>query len=183
MTSMFPASWVRLLPLIPACACIAACGGAGHGAPTAPAQTHAATATGSGDDLVEAVGSSREQSLLDLKFALRQRPQAGHPLDIDVRLTPLADLERVEARLYADDGLELRSGTTLPALDHPAAGIAVDQDIVVVPAHDGVYTILVTVTGGGSATTTVSRTFGIPLIVNSGDSSSAPVSSTVTPKS
>ena len=182
MTSMFPASWVRLMPQVLACAGIAACGGAGHGTPaTAAAQTHAATAPG--DDLVEAVGSSREQSLLDLKFALRERPQAGRPLDIDVRLTPLADLERVEARLYADDGLELRSGATLPVLDHPAAGIAVDQDIVVVPAHEGVYTILVTVTGGGGSATTVSRTFGIPLIVNSGDSSSAPVSSAAAPKS
>ena len=44
------------------------------------------------------------------------------------------------------------------------AGETVDHDLTLVPGHDGIYTVLATVTTG-SADAAVSRSFVIPIVV------------------
>ena len=52
------------------------------------------------------------------------------------------------------------------------AGSAVDHTLTLIPSHDGVYTVMATVTTG-SAAEAVSRSFVIPIVVAS-EASSAP---------
>jgi len=145
------------------CGCLCACGGAGGG--PAPAVTAAVKHPGGGaDDMVQAVSSGRDAPALELKFALGQRPVTGQPLDIRLRWIPHMELGHLETRLHADDGLELRSGTGLPVLEHPARDVPVEQHFAVMPAHDGIFAIQVTVTMD-SDSGVVSRTFAIPVIV------------------
>lgn len=162
-----PAIRFRCVLLALACGGLAACGHSGSGtAPAAPAAAAAAaprTPHGPADDLVQAVSSGQDENL-DLRFAVREKPVAGRPVDITVQLTPRTDLEHLTARVHVDDGLTLRSGAELPPLDHPQRDQPVQQEIVAMPARDGIYTIMVTVTaelGSGS----LSRTFAIPLMV------------------
>ena len=169
MNTALPAA--ALLSLV--CCGLYACGGAGSGPAPAATSARAHTGGGGGDDMVEAVGSNLDATTLDLKFALGARPVAGQPLIIHVRMTPLVDLGRVEARMHADEGMELRPAIELAELDHPVHDVAVDREITAVPAHEGIYTIQVTVTTDGDAAS-VSRTYGIPVIVAPATASAPP---------
>ncbi len=169
MALKFLATWIHRTAPALICGGIAACGSSGGSAPAgaaapAAAQTHRAGEAA--DDMVEAVGAGHDQSM-DLKFALRERPAVGQPLHIAVRLTPRVDLDSVETHIRADEGIELRSGTAFPALDHPQRAVPVEQEIIAVPAHDGVYSIMVTATMT-SPGASLSRSFAIPLIVGTG---------------
>jgi hypothetical protein len=160
------------------CAVLGACSHSG-GSSGAPLVTRHADGSTSGNaasaakngvpegptDLVAAVSSGGD-SPVGLKFQLAQRPVSGQPLVITLQLVANQALEHLEARFLPDDGLTLTEGGDFDPDGHMEAGEAVDHALTVIPSHDGVYTVLATVTTG-SAAEAVSRSFVIPIVVGS----------------
>jgi hypothetical protein len=109
-------------------------------------------------------GRGAEDGPVGLKFRLGQRPSAGKPVVITLRLAANQALEHLEARFHPDDGLEITQGADFDPLGHLDAGTALDHTLTLVPTHDGVFTLLATVTTGAAAEE-VSRSFVIPIVV------------------
>ncbi len=109
-------------------------------------------------------GRGGEDGPVGLKFQLGQRPSAGKPVVITLRLVVNQALEHLEARFHPDDGLDISQGADFDPLGHLDAGTALDHTLTLVPAHDGVFTLLATVTTGATAEA-VSRSFVIPIVV------------------
>jgi hypothetical protein len=99
-----------------------------------------------------------------LKFQLAQRPVAGQPVVITLRLVANQPLDHLEARFRADEGLEVTQGGEFDPQGHLDAGAAVDHNLTLVPGHDGIYTVMATLTAG-AADAAVSRSFVIPIVV------------------
>ena len=116
-------------------------------------------------DLVSAVSSGGGgDGPIGLKFQLGQRPVAGQPLVITLRLVANQALEHLEARFHTDEGLVLTEGADFDPGAPLDAGATLDHTLSLVPGHEGVYTILATVTTG-SAAEAVSRSFVMPIVV------------------
>ncbi|HZO23480.1 MAG TPA: hypothetical protein VFB37_13335 [Steroidobacteraceae bacterium] len=124
-------------------------------------------ASRSPDDMVAAV-SAGKPGPVGLKFEIRQSPQAGQPLDVDIAVLPDAPaINRVSAKFQAGEGLELVDGQQLEQVDKPAAGSVIRHVVRVTPKEDGIYTLNATVSvdlAGDSLT----RVFSIPVIVGDG---------------
>jgi hypothetical protein len=126
---------------------------AGGGADTGPTDLVAAVANGGGD--IGPVG---------LKFQLGERPVAGKPVVITLRIAANQPLELLSAAFLPDEGLAVGQGADFAPQGHMEAGATVDHTLTVTPSHDGVYTVLATVTAG-SPDAAVSRNFVIPIVV------------------
>ena len=86
---------------------------------------------------------------------------------ITLRLVANQALEHLEARFRPDDGLELTQGGDFDPEGPMDAGTAVDHTLSLVPGHDGVYTVMATLTTR-SAAEGLSRSFVIPIVVGGG---------------
>lgn len=159
--------------LLAACGLLGACH---HGAASATplVKRHSGPGSGSGPgagdapagptDLVSAVSGGGEEGPAGLKFQVGQRPVAGQPVVITLRLVANQALDHLEARFRPDEGLEVSQGGDFDPQGHLDAGETVDHDLTLIPDHDGIYTVLATVTTG-SADAAVSRSFVIPIVV------------------
>ena len=161
--------------LAAACGLLGACGHSGSHSETPLVKRHAGgtgAASSSADnadpgptDLVSAVsGSAGGDGPVGLKFQLAQRPVAGQPVVITLRLVANQPLEHLEARFHPDEALELTQGGDFDPEGPMEAGATVDHTLTLVPAHDGVYTVMATVTTGAAAEG-ISRSFVIPIVV------------------
>jgi hypothetical protein len=160
--------------LAAACALLGACSHSGGDRSTPLVKRHpggagaASSAANNVDpgptDLVSAVSGSTGDGPVGLKFQLGQRPVAGQPVVITLRLVANQALEQLEARFHADEGLELTQGGDFDPAGPMEAGATVDHLLTLVPGHDGVYTVRATVTAG-SADGALSRSFVIPIVV------------------
>jgi hypothetical protein len=167
-----------------ACGLLAACShSTGSGATPLIKRQAAGTAGGSGanarsaanagpTDLVSAVSGGGGDGPVGLKFQVTQRPVSGKPVVVTLRLIANQPLEHLEARFHPDDGLDVTQGGDFDPQGPMEAGSAVDHTLTIVPSHDGVYTVMATVTTG-SAAEAFSRSFVIPIVVAS-DAPSAP---------
>jgi hypothetical protein len=115
-------------------------------------------------DLVSAVSGGAVDGPVGLKFQVTQRPVSGQPVVITLRLVANQALEHLEARFHPDEGLEVTQGGDFDPEGPMDAGSAVDHALTLVPTHDGIYTVMATVTTG-SAAQTISRSFVIPIVV------------------
>jgi len=157
---------------------LAACGHSGNGAaaggpggaganaalhsPIKPAQ--------SGDlDMVAAAPTGKSDTLLQVKFALRQRPVVGAPARIDLQITPGTALDRLQASFSVDEGLTLSEGGTLAVHEHPEPGIPISHTLTLVPSHEGIYAVRAAVLADATDLSTV-RIFSVPVIVGAGKS-------------
>jgi hypothetical protein len=159
--------------LLAACGLLGACH---HGAASATplVKRHSGPGSGSGPgagdapagptDLVSAVSGGGEEGPAGLKFQVGQRPVAGQPVVITLRLVANQALDHLEARFRPDEGLQVSQGGDFDPQGHLDAGETVDHDLTLIPDHDGIYTVLATVTTG-SADAAVSRSFVIPIVV------------------
>jgi hypothetical protein len=105
---------------------------------------------------------------LQVKFALRARPDVAQPLDIDLQLVPTAsNLDRIFGKVEGDEGLELVGSDELAEAAKPVENTPIDRSIKVLPKHNGIYlvTAIVSVDMGGQIST---QTFQIPVIAGSG---------------
>jgi hypothetical protein len=119
-------------------------------------------------NMVSAVGTGKPYGDIELKFDLRARPVVGEPVDIDLALIPVQDLDRVSAEFQAVDGLEVTKGAKSPEVLHPAAGVPITHTLTVVPQRDGVFYVSAVVLAD-LASETVTRNFSIPLIAGAGN--------------
>jgi len=132
-------------------------------------------------DLVSAVSSGvAGDGPVGLKFQLGQRPVAGQPVVITLRLAANQPLEHLEARFHPDDGLEITQGGDFDPQGPLDAGATVDHVLTLLPGQDGVFTVMATVTTG-TAAEGVSRSFVIPIVVGAAAPAS-PAAPGVAPK-
>jgi hypothetical protein len=132
--------------------------GAGASAPANPQD-------GGPTDLVSAVSSGGAgDGPVGLKFQLGQRPVAGQPVVMTLRLAANQPLDHLEARFHPDDGLEITRGGEFDPQGPLDTGATIDHVLTLVPGQDGVYTVMATVTTGAAAEG-VSRSFVIPIVV------------------
>ncbi len=121
-------------------------------------------------DLVSAVSAGGGgDAAVSLKFQVGQRPVAGKSVVVTLRLVANQALEHMEARFLPDDGLVISQGGDFDPQGPLDVGATLDHTLTLVPAHDGVYTVMATVTTG-SAAEAISRSFVIPIVVGTGSS-------------
>ena len=141
--------------------------------PNATGSTTAGGKSGKGDkprakgDMVAAVSSKPGTGLVELGFAIQQRPKVGEPVEIEFALTPAVELEHMFARFQVADGLELVAGSETEHLEHPAKGVAVSHTITIRPRVDGIFYITAVVLAD-SEKESIARTFTVPLIAGQG---------------
>ncbi|MGC1458724.1 MAG: hypothetical protein WA825_10635 [Steroidobacteraceae bacterium] len=159
--------------LVAACGLLGACGHSSgstaplvkrHDGPGGAPSSATSAADAGPTDLVSAVSGGGDEGPAGLKFQVGARPVAGHPVVITLRLVANQALDHLEARFLPDEGLEVTQGGEFDPQGHMDAGTAVDHDLTLTPDHDGIYTVLATVTTG-SADAAVSRSFVIPIVV------------------
>lgn len=120
-----------------------------------------------------AAASTAKTGPVELKFDLRDRPEVGQPLDVDVALVPAQpNIDRVQVKFQAEDGLELVSGGDVEPIEKPADGVPIRRTVRVVPHRDGIFA-LSAVVSTDSANSSGSRTFSIPVIAGRGLSDSS----------
>src|SRR5262249_14356849 len=105
---------------------------------------------------------------LQLKFDLRQRPEVGQPLDVDIAVLPMsAAIDRVFGKVTGEEGLELVSGGDLQEAGKPLEGTPIQYSVKVRPKQDGIYTLTATmsVDSGGVVS---SQTYALPVIAGQG---------------
>ena len=105
---------------------------------------------------------------LQVKFALRARPDVAQPLDIDLQLVPTAsNLDRIFGKVEGDEGLELVGSDELAEAEKPVENTPIDRSIKVLPKKNGIYLVTahVSVDIGGQIST---QTYQLPVIAGSG---------------
>jgi len=157
--------------LLAAAASLSGCGSAGSdeasGSSGGQAPGGARPPTAAQADMVAAVSVNRSAGLVDLKFSLARRPRVGEPVEIELALTPMVDLERLFARFQVAEGLRLVSGEETEHLEHPAPGVPLGHKLTIVPKTDGIFYITAVVLAD-SDKESIARTFTIPIIAGQG---------------
>jgi hypothetical protein len=129
-----------------------------HSAPTSIAPT----------DMVAAVSAGKAGPPVDLRFELRESPQAGQVLDVDIALLPDApSIGRIYAKFHGGEGLDLVEGGELDVVEKPAQGAVIRHVVRVLPKQDGIFTVGATVSVD-LADDSIVRTYVIPVIVGEG---------------
>jgi hypothetical protein len=169
----------NLGPALAAAAILSGCGsGETPGIAGVPAKPAATPRTAQPGDIVSpnlvsaASGARTGPATVQLKFELRERPDVGQPLDIDVVILPAsATLDRLYGRVETGDGLELAEGAQIAPTERPVEGTPIRHSIKVLPKRDGIFTVnaVVSMDAAGQSW---SQSFSIPVIV--GADSTAP---------
>jgi hypothetical protein len=184
-------AWARIALGAAALVALAACGSSGpsgssavpgsaaaqaHPAgphPAAGKAAHAAALGAAGKahkvdaDMVAAVGNGRASVPVQVRFALRQRPEVGKPVELDVELTPSAPVDRIITSFHADDGLTLRDGAAAQQTDRPELGVPLSRALTIVARRDGIFYVDANVVADAGPDSS-SRTFTIPIIAGAG---------------
>jgi len=155
---------------------LAGCGsssGSGHGAvgsntKKGHVQASADPAERPAADMVAGVSPSKGDTPVSLKFELRELPQAGQVLDVDIAVLPGSPaINRIYGKFQGGEGLDLVEGGELPSIDKPALGSTIRHVVRVLPKADGVFTVSATVSVD-LADDSITRTYSIPVIVGDG---------------
>lgn len=165
-----------------AAAALAACGSSGmpQSAARAPAHTaktgphhpvkrQAIPGAVPSSDLVAAVGSDEASVPVDVRFALRGRPEVGKPVELEVEVTPSGPIGKLVTSFHADDGLAIQSGGAASETVRPEPGVALSRALTIVAKRDGIFYVSATVLVDNGADS-VARTYTIPVIAGAGAS-------------
>jgi hypothetical protein len=161
----------NIAPALAAAALLGGCGS--HSSGTAggtPAKAVAAKPVKPIDelsrDMVSAVASNKPSTLpLQVKFELRDRPDVGQPVELDLAIVPMsASVDRVSGKVEAEDGIQLLEGSEIAAAERPVEGVPIHHHLKVVPKREGIYTVraLLTVDAAGVPS---SDAYSLPVIV------------------
>jgi hypothetical protein len=171
----------RIILLAAACVWVAACGyfgGSGpaksfHLKPNAAAPQPLDPAAQALAGMVDAVGPSREEMPVELKFSIRNRPEVGEDDEVDYALVPEAPgIDTIHVVFGAPDGLEVTDlGPSLAAVK-PAQGVPIFGSVTIRPVKTGLFTLTAAV-GVHTATESVGLPFRIPVIVGAGPAQAA----------
>jgi hypothetical protein len=154
---------------------LSACGSSSESATVARARKKAAHTEHTGDatsrtpaDMVAAVGAGKAGPPVDLRFELREPPQAGQVLDVDIAVVPDApSIGRIYVKFHGGEGLDLVEGGDLAPVEKPAQGAVIRHVVRVLPKQDGIFTLGATLSVD-VADDSVVRTYVIPVIVGEG---------------
>jgi hypothetical protein len=155
---------------------LAACGfGNGHPAAAAhaPLALHAAAhketpAARELAGMVDAVGPSRSHAPINVKFAIRARPQVGQNVEIDYAVIPeVPGLQSLRVGFGSLKGLTVVSHDSPVAAIKPASGVPIFGSVAVRPDTAGLFTLTAAV-AVESADRTVIWDFSIPVIAEQG---------------
>ncbi|MBS0581144.1 MAG: hypothetical protein JSR36_17960 [Proteobacteria bacterium] len=121
--------------------------------------------------LVAAVASTKAGTPpipVQVKFALKDHPQAGQPADLELVLTPTAGtLERLSGKVQGEEGLAVVAGETLPVTDKPLEGVPVHHTVQVTASKDGIYELTVEVVADAGGVPSA-QSFSIPVVAGQG---------------
>ena len=117
-------------------------------------------------NMVSAVASNKPSTLpLQVKFELRDRPDVGQPVELDLAIVPMsASVDRVSGKVEAEDGIELLEGSEIAAAERPVEGVPIHHHLKVVPKREGIYTVRAVVTVDASGVPS-SDAYTMPVIV------------------
>lgn len=119
-------------------------------------------------DMVRAVGDGSGRDVpVEVRFALRSRPEIGHPAKLDLQLVPTGPLDRLVASYHAEPGLTLAQGGAPTEVPAPKPGVPIDHELKIVAERSGIFYVEATVLAN-SANGSVARTFTIPIIAGHG---------------
>lgn len=164
----------RLALLFGLAAAAAGCGSQNEPAPAqtkapAPVRKAPSPADALSPYLVAAVTTAKSgASLVQVKFEVAARPAVGEPVDVDLVLVPAVDhIEQISGTVSGDDGLEVLSGGTLPAVEKPVFGTPIHHALKVRARRDGVFTLSAALTVDADGQT-LAPVYSIPLIAGKG---------------
>jgi len=159
-----------VMPAVAAALLICGCGFGSH-APAAGAHSKPApvarAASDADRDLVAAVASTAGSSPLEMKFALKQHPQPGVAVPIELIVTPRVPLDRLFATFQGEDGISVQVGRELSAQEHPEPGVPIRHALSVIAPQPGIYYVTATVLTDAGADS-IARSYEIPVIVGDG---------------
>lgn len=123
--------------------------------------------------MVDAVGPSRSDVPVELKFSIRNRPEVGEDDEIDYALVPQAQgIEQIHLAFGALEGLEVTSHGPILAAVKPASGAPIFGSVTVRPGKTGVFTLTAAV-GVQSNNQSRAWIFRIPIITADGPAQTA----------
>lgn len=131
------------------------------------AAPHKAAPRAAGGEMVAAVGSDKGGLPIEVHFALRQRPEVGRPVELDIEVTPLGPIGRLVTSFHAEDGLAIEKGGSPEESDRPEPGVPLSRSLTIVAQRDGIFYVNATVLVDSGADS-VARTFTIPVIAGEG---------------
>ena len=143
-------------------------GNAAHAAAAAHAAPLPSPAAKALAGMVDAVGPSRTDLPVNLKFAIRDRPVVGEDDEIDYALIPqVSGLQRLRLAFGALQGLTVVSHA--PAIDavKPESGVPIFGSVTVKPVKAGLFTLTAAV-AVESPSQSVMWNFSIPVIAGHG---------------
>ncbi|HXS27031.1 MAG TPA: hypothetical protein VN730_05120 [Steroidobacteraceae bacterium] len=120
-------------------------------------------------DLVAAIAGDKSPVPVEVRYALRQRPEVGKPVELDVEVTPTGPLGRLVTSFHVEDGLSIENGGAASETDRPAPGVPLSRALTIVAQRDGIFYVSATVLVDAGADS-VARTFTIPVIAGAGTS-------------
>jgi hypothetical protein len=124
-------------------------------------------------DMVAAVTLSGKDTPVELRFALRARPQVNQSLELEFMLLPTRDIEGAQLSFEPTDSVELVSENPFFSVGRSAAGASTTYKVKVLPKQAGILSLNATV-AVDLPTGPVARAFSIPLIVSAATPASAP---------
>ncbi|MBV8876448.1 MAG: hypothetical protein JO158_01970 [Gammaproteobacteria bacterium] len=165
--------------ILAAAAILAGCGShSSGGAPAGSAARSVAKKSANPSDqlshnMVSAVASSKPSTApVQVKFELRNRPDVGQPVDLDLAIVPMSgSVDRVSGKVEGEDGLELIEGADIPPSERPTEGVPIRHAVKVLPKHEGIFTVRAALkvdSAGVSAT----ESYTIPLIAGTASAES-----------
>jgi len=115
------------------------------------------------DSMAHAVVAEKTGAAVDLRYDIKNTPQAGQPLDIELAFIANATFQSMQVKFGAMPGLTLSTDTG-PDMADVKAGQTFNQHVTATVSQAGIYYISVIV-GTQSAEGALGRTFSIPLVV------------------
>ena len=119
-------------------------------------------------DMVAAVSKGKAGPPVEMKYELREPPQADQPLDVDVALLPdVPGINRIAGSFQGGEGFQIVDGGNLTPVEKPVPGTPIRHLLRLLPKRDGIFTVSATVSVD-TADDSITRTFSIPVIVGAG---------------
>lgn len=143
-----------------------------HQAPTVAVQQ--AVKPPPDQDMVIAVSNGTGTSVpVEVRFALRERPEIGQAAELDLEVIPSAPVDRLIATFYAEEGLSVSDGAQPTERDRPEPGVPISHRLMIVPQRDGIFYVNATVLADFN-NESVAHTFTIPVIAGEGAGADSP---------